>query len=285
MWATLAILSYGAIFYGLRAEISPHIHDYGQAVYFAGTSFLTIGYGDYVPRSGLTRFCALAAGASGLGVVSVTTAFLFAIFGAFQTREAFVVTIGARSGAPPSGVGLLSIAALADIRDDLGTVMREAQSWTAHIMESHLAYPILAFFRSSHDYQSWIGTLGALLDASVLMMTTVEESSGQARILYNIGRHATHDLANYFSISSDGDSPGIERSEFEHACDRLHDAGYTIKDREVAWERFATLRSTYAKHLNGLAAFFQIPPVQWIGDRSIITSPHAGMPATDPLAP
>ena len=46
--------------------------------------------------------------------------------------------------------------------------MIDAQRWAAEVMESHLAYPMLAYFRSSHDDQSWIGTLGTLLDAATL---------------------------------------------------------------------------------------------------------------------
>ncbi len=133
---------------------------------------------------------------------------------------------------------------------------------------------MLAYFRSSHDYESWIGTLGALLDAAVLLMTTVDVPCGQARIFSSIGRHATHDLAHYFEAAVAADAVGIERSEFERACDRLERAGYRLFDRDEAWSRFAHLRATYAANLNGLARKFDIPPVQWIGDRSLVANPH-----------
>jgi hypothetical protein len=150
--------------------------------------------------------------------------------------------------------------------------MIDAQRWAAAVMESHLAYPVLAYFRSSHDDQSWIGTLGTLLDAATLAMTTIAGvRDGQARIFYSVGRHATRDLANYFAVGPSVESVGIERAEFERACDRLADAGYTLRNRDEAWDRFSGLRSGYAGRLNELAAFFQIPPLQWIGDRSMIT--------------
>ena len=135
---------------------------------------------------------------------------------------------------------------------------------------------MLAYFRSSHDDQSWLGTLGTLLDAATLLMTTVEGvRDGQARIFYNVGRHATRDLSRYFRVDEAGEAVGIEREEFDHACDRLVVAGYTLRDRNEAWQRFAELRSGYASHLNVMARFFEIPPIQWIGDRSMIKmSPH-----------
>jgi hypothetical protein len=223
----------------------------------------------------MARLLSVAAGASGLGVVSVTTAFLFAIFGTFQSREQFVVTIGARAGSPPSGVGLLTISAYTEVKDDFPVVFRDAQQWMAMVMESHLAYPHLAYFRSSHEYESWVGTLGAVLDAAGLLMTTVADPcAGQARIAYALGRHVAHDLANYFKVESADETPGIERTEFDRACERLVKAGYRLHDRDEAWGRFSALRSTYAHNLNGLARRFQIPPVEWVGDRSLVSSSH-----------
>ncbi|MBV8117234.1 MAG: hypothetical protein JOZ01_04610, partial [Candidatus Eremiobacteraeota bacterium] len=94
------------------------------------------------------------------------------------------------------------------------------------------------------------------------------------RIFYNLGRHATHDLSGYLLVPQEAASPGIERTEFDSACDRLAHAGLRLRERSLAWERFAEMRATYAPHLNALARFFEIPPLQWIGDRSRLTGPH-----------
>jgi Ion channel len=276
LWVAVLIFGFALLLWGMRGGITPPHASFGTMLYFAGTSLLTIGFGDVVGRGGMPRLVSVLAGLAGLAFLSINTAFLFAIFGAFQQRETFVVTIGARAGTPPSGVNLLAIAGYSRTHEDLSPLMIGAQQWAAALMESHLAYPALAFFRSSHDDQSWIGTLGTLLDAATLMMTTTDGvRDGQARIFYNVGRHATRDLSKYFRAGVIQESVGIERSEFDHACDRLATAGYTVHDRDEAWTRFAGLRSSYAPQLNVLAGFFQIPPLQWIGDRSIITaSPH-----------
>ncbi|MDQ2866165.1 MAG: potassium channel family protein [Candidatus Eremiobacteraeota bacterium] len=274
LWAATMVAGYGCLFWVLRGDIHPVPSSYWQAMYFAGTSFLTIGFGDFAGTSGITRFLSLAAGASGFGVVSVTTAYLFAIFGSFQSREAFVVSLGARAGAPPSGIGLLAISKQSQIESDLPSVMRDAQAWIAMLMESHLAYPTLAYFRSSHDYESWVGTLGTLLDAAILMMTAFESGIGQARITYNIGRHAASDLSRFFNISDGDGDAGITREEFGAACERLRDAGYGVRSTDAAWEEFAKLRSSYSSQLNSLARHFQTPLVQWVSDRSFIATPH-----------
>ena len=274
-WSFLMLVGYAAIFYALSDQVRPHLASFGEAFYFAGTSFFTIGYGDFVGNTGLTRLASLAAGASGFGIVSTTTAYLFAIFGAFQAREQFVVTVGARAGSPPSGVGLLTIAAHAGVIKELSSLMRSAETWCASLMETHLAYPILAYFRSSHDYESWVGTLGTVLDAAVLMMTTVQCEAGESNILYNIGRHAAHDLVSYFRLDNhQHEDVGITRDQFDDACTRLESAGLTLHDRDRAWERFGALRSAYASHLSALAAFFEVPRLQWLGQHSLVQSDH-----------
>jgi hypothetical protein len=276
LWVALLIFGFGLLFWAMRGGIEPSHASFGTALYFAGTSVLTVGFGDVVGRGAAPRLVSVLAALVGLSFLSMMTAFLFAVFGSFQRRETFVVTIAARAGTPPSGVNLLAIAGYSLTREDLSPLMIDAQHWAASVMESHLAYPMLAFFRSSHDDQSWVGTLGTLLDAATLLMTTVEGvRDGQARIFYNVGRHATRDLSRYFRVDVADEAVGIERSEFEHACDRLAAAGYALRDRNEAWERFSNLRSSYAAPLSELARFFQIPPLQWISDRSMITmSPH-----------
>jgi Ion channel len=283
IWVVMLVTGWGLFFYGLRDQLRPSNLSFDAALYYAGASLLTIGYGDIVAITPLTRVTSLLAAASGLGTVAVVTSFLFAAFGAFQNRERFVVAIGSRAGVPPSGAGLLAVHGYAGIGADLAQVFRDGQDWAAGVMETHLAYPILIMFRSSHDYESWVGTLGVLLDAAALVMAVLDpehienpQTQGQARIMYNIGRHLTLDFANYFGFQIMHPGPGVEQIEFENACRRLQDAGYAILDPQYAWEKFSHLRASYAPHLNALARWLEIPPVQWVGDRSVIAPavPH-----------
>lgn len=269
MWVTLLISGYGFVFYGLRHAVTP-VLDLPAAFYFAGTSLLTIGYGDIAATSGLARFFSIAAGASGLGVVAVVTSFLFSIFGAFQKREAFVVTVTNRGGAPPSGLELIETHARLGITDGLLDVARDAETWIAEVMETHLAYPVLTYFRSTHDDISWVGVLGALLDMATLVITTLNVPvKGEAILLHRIGRHLVNDFSNYFRLADDR-AVGVDRVEFELAYSRLRDAGLPLHDLDTAWREFAAVRSTYAARLNTMAQYWRIPPAQWVGDRSFI---------------
>ena len=279
VWVATLVVGWGLFFYGIRAQLHPANLTFASCVYYAGTSLLTIGYGDVVAGTAFARMMSLVAAASGLGTVAVVTSFLFAMFGAFQNREHFVVTLGSRAGLPPSGLGLLVVHAEAGLRDDLVAVLREGQNWTAAVMETHLAYSMLLYFRSSHDYESWVGTLGTLLDASSLVLSAFDDSHGktplhgQALVMYGLGRHLVRDFASYFRFGAYVErhgGAGIDRREFDAAYAALGKAGYALGDPDRAWETFSALRSRYAAHLNELARWLEIPPIQWVGDRSFV---------------
>jgi hypothetical protein len=266
-WVGLLILGYGLLFWSLRAGLNPH-PDLGGCLYFAGVTLTTIGYGDIVPVWGIDRFVAIFAAASGLGVVAVVTTFLFQTFGAFQKREAFVVTISERTGAPPSGLEFVIKHVKLGLVSDIGPILRESQQWISEVLETHLAYPVLTYFRSSHDDESWVGTLGALLDAATLLITTVElDHRGQAELTLGAGTHLVRDFANFFHLPA-GDAAGVEYDEFATAYRKMRELGIPVRPLEDAWPDFSAKRAGYAVPLDAMARWWRIPPARWIGDRS-----------------
>lgn len=273
-WLSGLVLGYGFVFYGLRSFIHPLMHDFATALYFAGTSVLTIGYGDFVATSGLSRLLALVAGGTGLGTVALAISFLFSLYASFQRREILVVTLDARAGAPPSGVNLLETMGKYDLRDDLPRLFGDWEKWGAEVLDSHLAYPVLAYFRSSHDNESWVSALGAVLDASTLLLTTaVDGPRGPAKMMFAMGTHLVEDLGRFFRIPGDHDV-GVERYEFDQAREQLSKAGWRLVGPEESWLAFSRLRVQYASQLNSMAKWFAAPPTQWIGDRSFVRFPR-----------
>jgi hypothetical protein len=266
-WVASEIIGLGLIFWALRAGIRP-VPGVFDAIYFSGASLLTIGYGDFAPVSLAARFLSLFAAATGLGSFAIVTTFLFQTFAAFQRRESFVVTVSERTGSPPSGLELILRHARLGLMNDLSPVLRESQRWIAEVMETHLAYPVLSFFRSSHDDESWVGTLGALLDASTLLMTTVDlENRGQAELTAHLGIHLVRDFNHFFRYPVD-DASGVEFEEFTSAYQALREAGLPLHPLDDAWPAFSKKRAIYATPLNSMAHWWRIPPARWIGDRS-----------------
>lgn len=271
VWIVLLIAGFGLVMFALAGAVQPPLPDLGTAFYFAAISLLTIGYGDFVPVEPVSRVIAVAAGGVGLGIVALTITYLFSLYGNFQRRELLVVTLDARAGAPPSGVVLLETCARYHDPDELRRLFADWERWSAQVLESHLAYPILLFFRSTHDHESWVSAIGAVLDASTLLITTIEsDTKGAAWVMHDIGVHLVDDVARFFRYGTPG-TVGVERGEFDDARQRLARAGYTLlPDADASWEAFVRRRSAYADGLNFLARFLAVPPAQWIGDRSEI---------------
>jgi len=266
-WVFAEIGGYGLLFWALREGLRP-VPGIGASIYFSGASLLTIGYGDIVPVAWYTRTLVLVAAGGGLFTFAIVTTFLFQTYAAFQRREAFVVTMSERTGAPPSGVEFVITHVKLRMLDDVGAILREAQQWIAEVMETHLAYPVLAYFRSSHDDESWVGTLGAILDATTLLITTIDvDHRGQAEITARLGTHLVRDFGGYFRLP-EGDAAGVERAEFVAVYETLRTLGVPLRALDDAWTAFAAKRAVYAVPLDAMAHWWRIPPAQWIGDRS-----------------
>ncbi len=172
-WLVTLIFGYGLILYAIRDQLRPVPSGLGTTLNYAATSLLTLGYGDIVAAEPLARFVSLTAAISGLGAVALVVTFLFSLFGSYQRREIEVVALQAAAGAPPSAISLLETYAQLDLRQRLPDLFIVWENWAAEVLDSHIAYPLLGFFRSSHDNLSWINALGTMLDASSLVLTTI----------------------------------------------------------------------------------------------------------------
>jgi len=270
-WLALLILGFGLLFYALRADLVPAPTDLGTSLYFAGTSVLTLGFGDVVAGGLLAQLVAIVAAASGLGVVALVITFLFSLYGSYQRREALVVTLSSRAKAPPSAVVLLETYARLDLIGELPALFAAWESWAAEVLDSHVAYPLLGYFRSSHDNISWLSALGAVLDACALVLTTVEDiPRGQAELTKRGGAHLVEDISNVVGLQGDGSRVG--QAEFDEAYERLRVAGYRLGDPDESWHRFERGRATYAGRLEALASYWATPATAWIGERTPASS-------------
>jgi hypothetical protein len=271
-WLTGLMLGYGLIFFALRGDLQPVPHDLGTALYFAASAILTLGFGDINAVGSLARIAVVAAAASGLGIVALVVTFLFSLYGSYQRREVPVVTLQAKAGVPPSAIVLLESLARLDLGDRLPDFFADWERWAAEVLDSHVAYPLLGYFRSSHDNLSWISALGTVLDAASLVLTTIlDVPRGQAELVKAVGSHLAEDIGNLGFRS--GHSHGIDRPAFDAVYARLQDAGFRLAPIEQAWEAFAVARGTYAPQLEVMANYWAVPSPSWFGGSEPLRSP------------
>jgi hypothetical protein len=267
-WVSLALLGYALILW------SPaFVHGLGRsngsfadALYSSGASLFTIGAG---VASGWTRAIEVLAGATGLGLFAVVIAYLPVLYQAFNRREVGVLLLDARAGSPPSGPELLHRMGSAGMASALPELFAEWERWVADVLESHMSYPILVLFRSPHDNTSWVTSLGSVLDAATLLLTSVDgEPDERAKLLYGTAVHAVEDLYYYLRLTER--EAVIQRDEFEDVLDDMKDDGFAIRPLDDAFARFTEKRATYAPRLDALAVLLATPPGLWIGDRSYL---------------
>ena len=270
-WLAGLIIGYGLVLYGIRDQIRPVPESFGTTVYFAATSLLTLGFGDIVAEGTFARILVLVAAATGLGVVALVVTFLFSIYGSYQTRELEVIRLQATAGAPPSAVTLLEAFAQLELRDRLPAFFVVWQRWCAEVLDSHVAYPVLAYFRSSHDNLSWISALGTVLDASCLVLTTITDvPRGDAELLRRVGSHLVEDVSN-LGFRTGGARP-LSREAFDLAYARLAEVGYQLEPAEEAWPRFEAARSRYADRLETMANYWEVASTAWLGEMEELRS-------------
>src|SRR6267378_7976151 len=272
-WAVAFLLGYALVLDGFRSQIRPPLAGIGDSLYFSATTIVPLSYGDFVPEGWAPRLTIIFESATGVGIAALVITLLFSLYAAFQEREELVVTLDALAGAPPSGLQILERAA-ADrgLRPELVKTFDDWRKWSAAVLESHLAYPILLYFRSSHDNEAWLNSFGAVMDAASLVLSTVDEDEeGPARLFFVVGNHLVEDLAWYFRYTSTKE-PLVDRDEFNEAVGRLKKAGYKCKPLDEAWTSFSHYRGKYASQLIQMADRLAIVPAQWIGDRTY--APH-----------
>jgi Ion channel len=259
VWGIALIFGYGLLFLAFQSELQPRLHDLGTALYFAGTSLLTIGFGDIVATGGITRVLALFAGASGIALASSVISMFFSLYSSLGHREVLVTMLHNRAGSPPSGVILLETYAHLKMLEELPGFLSAWEEWSTEVLIGSLSFPVLPYFRSARHDESWVSALGAILDAATLIISCIEDrSAGPANLLYQSGCQLVNDLKDYFKISPAQAQAGTPRISFEAAYTRLKSSGFCLADPEHACASFIALRSAYEDALQSLMKYWVV---------------------------
>src|ERR1039458_4101288 len=130
-----------------------------QSLYFSGVTFFTIGYGDVIPLSSAMKMTMVVEAGCGLGFLALVIGYLPVLYQLFARREAHVILLDERAGSPPTATTLLRRHAEGRSLDALEELLREWELWSAELLESHMSYPMLSYYRSQFPNQSWLASL------------------------------------------------------------------------------------------------------------------------------
>jgi Ion channel len=235
--------------------------DLGIYAYFSGVTYFTLGYGDVTPVGALGRALAVLETGIGFGFIAVVIGYLPVLYQAFSLREVAINLFDARAGSPPTAGTLLARNARYGDQELLTQLLAEWERWAAVLLESQISFPVLSFYRSQHDNQSWVAALTVILDASALVISGLPGSvRSQAYLTFAMARHAAVDLCQAVS------APPVEPPEDRLPPDRLlalraslRRAGLGLADGADADQRLAELRGMYEPFVLALSTRFLMP--------------------------
>src|SRR5882762_307850 len=268
VWAIGLVLGFGLMQYGTGSAVNSAGSPPGfwTDLYLSGTTFVTLGLGDVVPRSGIARALVVAEGGFGFGFLAAIIGYLPFIYGSFSKREVDISLLDARAGTPPTAGELLLRHSYEGGQEALRELLKDWELWSAELMESHLSYPVLAYFRSQHDNQSWIASLTAILDTCALVKVGVEDAcQRQAELTFAIARHAAVDLSQVFKTPPRAlPHDRLPAEDLRRIRDILAQHGVRLHDGPEADRRLNELRNMYEPYLYALAEYLNqsLPP--WI---------------------
>ncbi len=271
VWALGLIFSFALMHYGAGSAVNVAGTEPGFVadLYLSGTTFFTLGLGDVLPRSSLARALTVTEAGVGFGFLAIIIGYLPVIYQSFSRREVNISLLDSRAGSPPTAGELLRRHSYPHGYEALRELLQEWEHWSADLMESHLSYPVLAFFRSQHDNQSWIASLTAILDACALLMVGIEGAcERQAQLTFAIARHAVADLSQVFRTAPQPlPRERLTSADLARMRDILAQHGMKLRDGEEADRRLGELRRMYEPYLYALGSYLNLSLPPWIPEK------------------
>ena len=280
VWALLLTSGFGLIFYGLHVPFrdpmlsGTHFSRLRSCLYVSGTTIFTLGLGDVVPQSHVARLFVVVEAGTGLGFIALVIGYVPVLYGAFSQRELQVALLDSRAGSPPTATELLIRHSFDGGPQTLRVLLAEWERWNAEMLETHISYPILCFYRSQHDNQSWLAALTSILDTcSVILATLDSRETRQAQLTFALGRHVLVDLVHVFRLEQaerrlhEAPLTRLPSDELQRMCEALRETGFgpcaQLRGGENL-QRLEGLRRLYEPSVCALAEYLRLGVPHWV---------------------
>jgi hypothetical protein len=269
VWASAMVFGFAVIQWALGSKLGGANmgHGFLWDLYFSGSTFFTLGLGDLTPQDAPSRVATVLEAGLGFAFLAMVIGYLPVIYQAFSRREGEITLMDARAGSPPAAVELLLRQAKSgDFPQTLTRFFAQWERWSSELLESHLSYPLLAYYRSQHDNQSWLAALTTVLDACAVVVAGLEGPvAWQAQLTFAVARHAVVDLSQVFGAApKEPAKDRLSRDDYDLACNALRAAGISLSSDESLERKLATLRHMYEPYVTSLSELLLMPLPPWL---------------------
>lgn len=284
VWAVSMTFGFAMIHWGFGDQLAgrPGADTFGGALYMSGSTFFTLGMGDITSTLSFGRFLTVGEAGTGIAFLALVIGYLPVIYQAFSRREISISLLDARAGSPPTAGELLrrhgeEMAMLAESAaynghasprntEPVTQFLREWERWSSELLESHVSYPVLAYYRSQHDNQSWLTALTVLLDICAVLMVGVDDiPTRPARLTFAMARHAAVDLSQI--LGTPPRPPQVDRlppAELAKLRAVLSETGLSLRNGPEADTKLAAIRGKYEPYVNALAEHLLVTLPAWL---------------------
>jgi len=263
-WAVGLILAFALLQASLGTARGELAHRVFALLYMSGQTFFTLGFGDMVPEGGLARLLSVVESGMGFAFLGTVIGYLPVLYAGFSLREVGIATLDARAGSPPTAAEALRRLPVEDGAALAGGLLPDWERWGAQLLESHISYPLLAYYRSQHSNQSWLAAVTSMLDVCALVLAgaTGVRPDG-ARATFAMLRHALVDVSQGFVDAPLAGLPDrLPTATLARLRERLAGTPVGLPSTPEYETRLHTLRLLYEPYAQALAAHLlvELPP-------------------------
>jgi len=273
LWVLAMMLGYACLQWagGSHLGVPRGTVDFGNDLYFSAATMTTDGPSSLAAQSTFARAVQVIDAGSGLAVLAIVIGYLPALYQAFSRREATVSQLDARAGSPPSAGRLVLRTTRSGGWPALSEYLSGWETWVAELMETHLAYPVLGYFRSQHLNQNWLAAMCTVLDACAFTIAGAPaDTVDPARFTFAIARHAVVDLS--YSYHVEPTPPALDRlpdADLQELLRQLQEGDVRpAVDTATVAERLARMRGLYEPYVNALAQRLELALPPWLAPES-----------------
>jgi len=265
-WAIFLIVGFGLLHWALQLITgSLPMISVTEAMVVSGDAFFTLGYGDVVPHHASGRLLVILEAGTGFGFIALIIAYLPVLYQHFSRRDYQLIDLSARAGTPPTAEALLQWHAAAGDLNALTQWLRDWEIWASDLVESHSAYPMLAFYRSQHEGHSWLAALSVVLDTCSLIISNARDGGPpQAAATFSAAQRVLNVVMGSLEVKRlDGaDQPVTVLASSSTACALEALMPGSTRDSE-ATACLVRLQGAYRPSVLALSDYLLIPlPVQ-----------------------
>jgi len=273
LWAGLMIVAFALIYHtmGQRFQASVGPADFGTLLYMSGSTFLTLGIGDVTSADPIGRLFMILEAGSGLIFLGLVITYMPLLHQAYASREVYNLLVHSRLGGSPVAINLLHRYTGPDRAEILRGHLRDAERWMAETLQSHLAHPVLSFYRAQHWGESWLVSVATIMDTSTLVIVGGEGlPAAQARLTYQMGVRLLKDLTHALAIQIDSNCPTrVAEADIPAIAAAMQAAGLSLKLEQMRTLELLRLSREYEVYLVALSHWLMFPLAGWLPPKPV----------------